>query len=302
MAITQLMRCLWPPTWRSRRRTSKRSKRRPNEGKRRDAGRYTHLTVAERERIHQLRAQEASIGQIAQYLGRSKRTIHLELQRESPGPPTLEGADEVQPQSHQGSGISLRTFRERFLERIEPTLAERADDVFESHPALVEEVVFKELGVRRPTTTTEDKLIAEILEDPDMKRQLVRHKLNELLRGGATEFEIVTRWIPVLMMFAEQMNSGQASRALLELVRRGEVPATIAELVKLIRPDTPTRTQPDSPPLTKPQPPQTSQTPRIAARPTAPPAGPPQSTPGASAAPNAPRLPRTSADDLPRLV
>ena len=198
--------------------------------------------------------------------------------------------------------MSRRTFGERLLEHIEPVLAERADEVFDANPGLVELMVFKELGARPPTTTTEDKLIAEILEDPGMKRQLLRHKLNELIRDGEDEFGIVSRWIPLLMMFAEQMNSGQASRALLELVRRGEIPATIAELVKLMRPVPPTTTLPASPPPTTPQPPQTSQIPKTAARPTAPPAAPPPSAPAVSTAPNAPRLPRTSADDLPRLV
>ncbi len=239
------------------------------------------------------------MGQIAKHISRSKRTIHVELQRNPPGPPTLEGANEVQLSPEQGSGIGPRTFRERFLE---PVLAERVNDVFDANPALVELMVYHELGVRPPTTTTEDKLIEQILENPDMKSRLLRHKLDEMLRGGVSEFEIVSRWIPVLMMFAEQMNSGTASRALLEFVRNGEGPATIAELVKLIRPVPPTTTQPASPPPIRPQPPQTSQTPKIAARPTAPPAAPPHSAPAVSAAPNAPRLPRTSADDLPRLV
>ena len=252
--------------------------------------------------IRQLRTEGASIGQIAQDLGRSKRTIHLELQRDPPRPPTLEGAEEVQLSPEQGSGIGPRTFRERFLEHVEPVLAERVNDVFDANPALVELMVYHELGVRPPTTTTEDKLIEQILENPDMKSRLLRHKLDEMLRGGVSEFEIVSRWIPVLMMFAEQMNSGTASRALLEFVRNGEVPATIAELVKLIRPVPPTTTQPASPPQIRPQPPQASQTPKIAARPTAAPAATPPSAPAASTAPNAPRLPRTSADDLPRLV
>ena len=198
--------------------------------------------------------------------------------------------------------MSRRTFGERLLEHIEPVLAERADAVFDANPGLVELMVFKELGVRPPTTTTEDKLIAEILEDPDMKSRLLRHKLDEMLRGGVSEFEVVSRWIPLLMMFAEQMNSGTASRALLEFVRNGEVPATIAELVKLIRPIPPTTTLPASPPPTTPHPPQTSQIPKTAARPTAPPTATLPSAPAVSTAPNAPRLPRTSADDLPRLV
>ena len=303
MVISQLIRCLWPPAWRSGHRTQgKRGKRKRNEGKRQNAGGYTHLSVAEREAIHQLHAQGASMGQIAKHLGRSSRTVHLELQRDPPGPPTLEGANEVELSPEQGSGMSRRTFGERLLEHIEPVLAERADAVFDANPGLVELMVYKELGVRPPTTTTEDKLIEQILENPDMKSRLLRHKLDEMLRGGVSEFEVVSRWIPVLMMFAEQMNSGQASRALLELVRRGEVPATIAELVKLMRPVPTTTTLPASPPPTTPQSPQTSQQPKIAARPAPPPASPPRSAPAVSTAPNAPRLPRTSADDLPRLV
>ena len=242
------------------------------------------------------------MGQIAKHLTRSKKTVHLELQRDPPEPPTLEGANDVQLSPEQGSGISQRTFRERFLERVEPVLAERVDEVFDANPALVELMVYHELGVRPPTTTTEDKLIEEILENPDMKSRLLRHKLDEMLRGGVSEFEVVSRWIPLLMMFAEQMNSGQASRALLELVRRGEIPATIAELVKLMRPVPTTTTLPASPPPTTPQPPQTSQIPKTATRPTAPPAATPPSAPAVSTTPNAPRLPRTSADDLPRLV
>ena len=172
--------------------TSKRTYNKSRKSKRARGRSFTPLTRQDRETITDLHQQGHSIRAIADLTSLSTRTIHkvlgetgIVVQQDSTSS-EVEAARWVEAREHPG--LSRSAFRARLFEILEPSLVEHADSAFDRHPEIAEAAVFKALDLEPPHQPTfDDKIQAQIMESPEHLRQVVDHRVAELLRGGQSE-------------------------------------------------------------------------------------------------------------------
>ncbi len=190
-------------------------------------GSFTHLTRQDRETITDLRQQGHSIRAIADLTGRSTRTVHKVLgEKGSDVPPDPTSDVEAGPgiEPRERPELSRSAFRARLLEVLEPSLAENMDAILDGHPEIAEAALFKALGVQPPEEPTfDDKIQGLILESPEHRRRVVDHRVAELLRGGESEYEIVVRWLELILPVAERLQNATWDHAARDLLQSGEL-------------------------------------------------------------------------------
>ena len=238
--------------------TSKRTYHKSRKSKRGSVRSFTHLTRQDRETITELHQQGHSIRAIADTTGRSTRTVHkvlgetgFDVQQDST-PSAVETARGVEPREH--AGLSRSAFRARLAEVLEPSLLEHVDAVFDEHPEIAQAAVFKALDLKPPHEPTfDDKIEAQIIESPEHLRRVVDHRVAELLRGGQSEYDVVVRWLEVILLAAERLQNATWGHAARDLVQSGELSKTVSAIATAFRSPSAVTTSPSTPPAQSPQ-------------------------------------------------
>lgn len=220
--------------------TSKRTYNKSRKSKRARGQSFTHLTRQDRETITDLRQQGHSIRAIADLSGRSTRTVHKVLGetgndvQQGSTSSAVETARGVEPR--ENPGLSRSAFRAQLFEVLEPGLVEHAEAVFDAHPEIAQAAVFKALDLKQPHPPTfDDKVQEQILESPEHLRRVVDHRVAELLRGGQSEYDVVVRWLELILTVADRLQNATWGHVARDLVQTGELSKTVSAITTALR-------------------------------------------------------------------
>ena len=237
---------------------SKRTYNKSRKSKRARGQSFTHLTRQDRETITDLHQQGHTIRAIADLSGRSTRTVHkvlhetgIDLQEDSTTQ-AVDTARDVEPRIHPG--LSRAGARARLFALLEPGLVEHADEVFDRHPEIAEAAVFKALDLEPPHKPTFDDKIEELItQSPEHLRRVVDHRVAELLRGGQSEYDVVARWLELILTVAERLQNATWGQAARDLVKSGELSKTVSAITTAFRSPIAATPSPSTPPAQSPQ-------------------------------------------------
>ena len=133
-------------------------------------------------------------------------------------------------------GLSRAGARARLFELLEPGLVEHADEVFDRHPEIAEAAVFKALDLEPPHKPTFDDKIEELItQSPEHLRRVVDHRVAELLRGGESEYDVVVRWLELILTVADRLQNATWGHAARDLVQSGELSKTVSAIATAFR-------------------------------------------------------------------
>ena len=209
------------------------------KSKRPDSRKFKQTTVDERKLIVRLRNDGYTIREIADQVGRSTKTIHdvlvksgINMSREKTEERLVESAPEENKSESKGEEAD---FEEQIFDAMGPILMKQIGEFLAENPQVAKAYIYKRYGLKEPAPPTVDEIfLKEVLDSPDLKLRYAENRLQQIERGGRTEFEMVSEWLLLIFSVARTMRDGDWVKVLEAFATSGELTKVVEALTSVI--------------------------------------------------------------------